>query len=235
MGLVDINGNNIAPKTNSVLNGADVFFFGDSNVECSAGYTLNDVGSWYQQLAKEFSINSWTNKGVSGLNTWQVYGKFKEWATDANVATYNKESTVFLFWTGTNDEKSNYENHPYNGNQNTTSQPNGIAFIKELIATKFPKATFFWFIPPLTDWTKWGNYTEDNADYYAERNMAEKIPLIIENLNMWGIPFFNVAYNGGIFPAMLSDGVHLGGGSKDYTTDAVYRAYRVIRECLMNK
>lgn len=218
----------------SRLNGADVIFFGDSNVSCSAGKTANDVGSFYQRLSIEFSINSWHNMGVSGHNTWQGWVAFQAWATDEMVAQYNKESTMFLFWYGTNDERNSWE-HEYDGIENQTYATNGVGFISKLIAEKFPKAFYAWVIPPITDWTKWKFYGEDTKEYYAARNMAEKAPLIITNLEKWGFPYLDMYHQSGIAPDMLSDGVHLGGGTYDYTTDAVYRAYRVLREYLMSK
>lgn len=213
----------------SRLNGADVIFFGDSNVYYSAGRTINDIGSFYQRLSVEFSIKSWTNKGSPGKNTWQAYTEFNTWATDEMVEKYNKESTIFLFWYGTNDTLASWE-HAYDGNENQTYATNGVGFISRLIEEKFSKAFYAWLIPPATDWSKWTGSTE--AD---DRNMAEKMPLIITNLEKWGFPYLDLYHQSGITPAMLSDGVHLGGGGDDYTTDAVYRACRVLREYLMDK
>ena len=216
-------------KLISRLNGADVIFFGDSNVYYSAGRTSNDIGSIYQRLSLEFAINSWTNKGSPGKNSWQAWSEFNTWATDEMVEQYNKETTIFLFWYGTNDTLASWE-HEYDGIENQTYATNGVGFIAKMIEEKFPKAFYAWLIPPATDWSKWTGSTE--AD---ERNMEEKVPLIISNLEKWGFPYCDFYHQSGITPAMLSDGIHLGGGGEDYTTDAVYRAYRVLREYLMNK
>jgi hypothetical protein len=231
MALFDGKGNSIevGSKYPSRLNGADVVFFGDSNVYYSAGRTMADVGSFYYRLAKEFDINSWLNCGSPGKSSWNAYTEFNRWATDEMVAQYNKETTMFLFWYGTNDTLASWQGE-YNGNSGNTTAANGVGMLSDLIETKFPKAFYTWIIPPATEWSKWTESTE--AD---ERNMAEKMPLIITNLEKWGFPYLDMYHQSGITPAMLSDGVHLGGGGENYNTDAVYRAYRVLREYLMNR
>ncbi len=221
---------NLESKAPSRLNGADVIFFGDSNVYYSAGNTLNDVGSIYQRLSLEFSINSWTNKGAPGINCWQVYRDyFYNWATDEMVEQYNKETTIFLFGCGTNDQLSSLEAE-YNGNTGTTTSTNGIHFISQLIAEKFPKAQYHWIIPTETDWSKWTGSAEADA-----RNMAEKMPYILQRLEEVQFPYCDMYHTSGITSEMLSDGIHLGGGGYNYTTDAVYKYYRRLREYLMNK
>ena len=216
-------------KLSSRLNGADVIFFGDSNVYYSAGASLNDVGSVYQRLSLEFSIKSWTNKGNPGTNAWQGWGAFNSWATDEMVEQYNKESTIFLFGYGTNDQLSSFEAE-YNDNAGTTTSTNGIHFISQLIAEKFPKAQYHWIIPPETDWSKWTGSADPDA-----RNMAEKMPFIIKRLEEVQFPYCDMYHTSGITSEMLSDGIHLGGGGADYTTDAVYKYYRRLREYLMHK
>lgn len=231
MGYFDASGtwHDEAVKIPSRLNGADVVFFGDSNVYYSAGRTMADVGSFYYRLAKEFAINTWVNNGSPGKTSWNAYTEFNRWATDEMVVQYNKDTTVFLFWYGTNDKLESWQGE-YNGNSGSTTAANGVGMLSDLIETKFPKAFYAWIIPTATEWSKWTGSTE--AD---ERNMAEKMPYIIENLQQHGFPYLDMYHQSGITPAMLSDGVHLGGGGSDYTTDAVYRAYRVLREYLMNK
>ena len=231
MALFDGKGNSIevGGKYPSRLNGADVIFFGDSNVYYSAGRTMADVGSFYYRFAKEFDINSWLNHGSPGKNSWQAWCEFNAWATDEMVTKYNKESTMLLFWYGTNDTLASWQ-YEYDGNTGATYATNGVGFISKMIEEKFPKAFYAWIIPPATDWSKWTGSTEPD-----NRNMAEKMPLIITNLEKWGIPYLDLYHQSGIAPSMLPDGVHLGGGGENYTTDAVYRAYRVLRAYLINQ
>lgn len=216
-------------RISSRLNDADVVFFGDSNVYYSAGASLNDVGSIYQRLSLEFSINSWTNKGTPGKTTWQGWLDFNSWATDDHVEAYNKESTIILFGYATNDALSGWESE-YNGNAGTTVATNAVHFISQLIEQRFPKVCYAWVIPTETDWSKWTGSAE--AD---ERNMAEKMPYIIQRLEEVQFPYCDMYHTSGITSEMLSDGIHLGGGGADYTTDAVYKYYRRLREYLMNK
>lgn len=214
----------------SRLNGADIIFFGDSNVYYSAGHDiLNDIGSVGQRLSLEFSIKSWQNKGVPGKTTWQVWGDFNGWATDAIAEQYNKESTIILFGCATNDTLGNWETE-YNGYGNSTYATNAVHFISQLIEQKFPKAQSHWIIPTETDWSKWTGSSEPD-----ERNMAEKMPFIIKRLEEVQFPYCDMYHTSGITSEMLPDGIHLGGGGEDYTTDAVYKYYRRLREYLMNK
>lgn len=231
MGLFDGMGNSIeiTAKNPSILNGADVIFFGDSNVYYSAGNTYADIGSCFARLASEFDISSWANKGVPGKTTWQVWGDIKSWATDEIVQQYNKESTVILIGCATNDTLSSWTAE-YNGNENSTYATNAVHFISQLIEEKLPKASYHWIIPPETDWSKWTGST--GAD---ERNMAEKMPYIIQRLEEVQFPYCDMYHTSGITSKMLPDGVHLGGGGYDYTTDATYKYYRRLREYLMNK
>lgn len=224
MTLFDGKGNSveITARLPSVLNGADVIFWGDSNVYYSAGRTFADIGSFYQRLALEFNIGSWMNKGSNGRNTYQLSLSFAEWAAvDENVELYNKESTIMLFWCGTNDYLEWWTG---------TTATGAVADISAIIREKFPKVQYHWIIPPATDWSKWTG--SNDADV---RNMAEKVPLMIQTLESNLFPCLDIYHKSGITPEMLSDGVHLGGGDADYTTDAVYRAYRTLREYLMNK
>ena len=231
MAFYDGKGNAIEVdnKCPSRLNGADVIFFGDSNVYYSAGREWGDIGSFYQRLAAEFDINTWQNNGFPGLNSWQAYCTFSDWVTDEMVEKYNKESTIFLFWFGTNDKLASWQG-AYNGSDLNPNAANGVGMVSDLLEAKFPKAFYAWIIPPATDWSKWTGSTEPD-----DRNMAEKMPLILENLALHNFPYLDLYHQSGITPAMLSDGVHLGGGDEDYTPDAVYRAYRVLREYLMDK
>lgn len=235
MALFDGKGNSIetSAKIPSILNGADIVFFGDSNVFFSAGSTLADIGSLYQRLEAEFGIKSWVNKGTPGRTTWQAYDyDFKVWATDEMAEQYNKETTVLLFGYGTNDILTRWTKE-YDGNESTVSATNAVAFIREIIAEKFPKASYHWIIPPATDWGKWTGSTEPD-----ERNMAEKMPYIIKNLEKWQFPYCDMYHTSGITTDMLRDGIHMGqaeSGACDYTTDAVYKYYRRLREYLMDK
>lgn len=221
MAFFDGKGNSIELNTKlpSRLNGADIVIFGDSNIYYSAGHDLTDIGSFYQRLAVEFDINSWTNRGENGQNTGQSVNRFKAWATDENIAKYNKENTILLFWYGTNDKLEWWPGFA-----------DSIAEMSDFIAANFPKAFYAWIIPPETDWSKWTGSTEPDS-----RNMAEKVPLLIEALEANHFPYLDMYHQSGITAEMLSDGVHLGGGGEDYSTDAVYRAYRVLREYLINK
>lgn len=224
---IDIGG---TAKLPSRLNGADVIFFGDSNVYYSAGSDLlNDVGSVGQRLSLEYSIKSWTNKASPGKTTWQGYGDFNSWATDENAEAYNKESTIILFGYATNDDLGLWSVE-YNGNKNTTNATNAVHFISQLIEQKFPKVCYAWIIPPETDWSKWTGSAEADA-----RNMAEKMPYILQRLEEVQFPYCDMYHTSGITSEMLSDGIHLGGGGYNYTTDAVYKYYRRLREYLMNK
>lgn len=216
-------------KVPSILNGADVICFGDSNVYYSFGNNYADLGSCFVRLAEEFDIASWQNKGVPGKTTWQVWGDINTWATDEIVEQYNKESTVILIGCATNDPLSGWE-FEYNGNANSTVATNAVHFISQLIEQKFPKVSYHWIIPPETDWSKWTGSTETD-----ERNMAEKMPYIIQELESCQFPYCDMYHTSGITSAMLSDGIHLGGGGYNYTTDAVYKYYRRLREYLINK
>lgn len=215
----------------SGLNGADVFDFGDSNFYYSMGHDLSDIGSVYQRLSLEFSINSWTNKGKPGYSSWQGYRDlFYNWVTDETVAQYNKESTIFLFGLATNDTLDAWTPE-YTGNPlNTINATEAVHGISEIIAEKFPKVQYHWIIPPETDWSKWTGSTEPDA-----RNMAEKMPYIIKRLEEVQFPYCDMYHTSGITSEMLADGIHLGGGCEDYTTDAVYKYYRRLREYLMSK
>ena len=219
----------VTARVSSRLNGADVIFFGDSNVYYSAGASLNDIGSIYQRLSLEFSIHSWTNKASPGRTTWQMWLRFNEWATDEIVAQYNKESTFFLFGCATNDTLTNWS-EDFNNRKDYPNATNAVHFISELIEQKFPKVCYAWVIPPETAWSKWPGSPE--AD---ERNMAEKMPYIIQELESCQFPYCDMYHTSGITSEMLSDGVHLGGGGYDYTTVATYKYYRRLREYLMNK
>ena len=231
MAFFDGKGNSIEiPATlPSRLNGADVVLFGDSNIYYSAGNTRTDYGSVYQQLEQEFSINTWQNKGAPGKTTWQVWGDISTWATDEIVEQYNKESTIILIGCATNDPLSSWSTE-YNGNTSTTIASNAVHFISQLIEQKFPKVSYHWVIPPETDWSKWTGSEEPD-----ERNMAEKMPYIIQRLEEVQFPYCDMYHTSGITSEMLSDGVHLGGGGYNYTTDATYKYYRRLREYLMNK
>ena len=213
----------------SRLNGADVILFGDSNVYYSYGASTNDVGSVYQRLSMEFSINSWQNKSAPGKTTNQVYSDLKSWATDEVVAQYNKESTIILFACATNDTLTSWSEE-FNNREDYPNATNAVHFISQLIEEKFPKVSYHWIIPPETDWSKWTGSTEADA-----RNMAEKMPYIIQRLEEVQFPYCDMYHTSGITSAMLSDGIHLGGGGADYTTDAVYKYYRRLREYLVNK
>lgn len=230
MAFFDGKGNSIeiTAKLSSILNGADVVFWGDSNVYYSAGRTMADAGSVYQRLAHEFSINSWQNKASPGKTTWQVWGDINAWATDEIVEQYNKESTIILFGCATNDPLSGWE-FEYNGNAGSTMATNAVHFISQLIEQKFPKVCYAWIIPPETDWSKWTGSTEPD-----ERNMAEKMPYIIKRLEEVQFPYCDMYHTSGITSEMLADGVHMG-DNFNYTTDAVYKYYRRLREYLMNK
>ena len=217
----------VGGKLPSRLNGADVIFFGDSNVFYSAGNTFADLGSCFAELSKEFDIRSWQNKGSPGKTTWQGWSAFHTWATDEIAAQYNKESTVLLFGYATNDYLSHWSAE-YNG-QSTTAT-NAVHFISRLIGQKFPKAFYAWIIPPETDWSKWTGSTEPD-----ERNMAEKMPYIRQRLAEVQFPYCDMYHTSGITSEMMSDGIHLGGGGYDYTTEATYKYYRTLREYLMNK
>ena len=148
MAFFDGKGNSIevTAKLPSRLNGADVIWFGDSNIFNSAGHTLADLGSWYERLEAEFGLNGWVNNGVNGMNTYQVSVKFAEWATAEKVAKYNKESTFLLFWCGTNDKAEKW----FEGETATLDYVQHIQNISQIIEEKFPEAFYAFFIPPAT-------------------------------------------------------------------------------------
>lgn len=228
MAFYDGKGNAIDIKARipSRLSGADVVWFGDSNIFNSAGHTLADQGSWYERFEAEFGLNSWKNNGVNGLNTYQVYSNFVAWATEEAVARYNKPSTFLLFWCGTNDPLEKWHNEA----TGASDYAQYIRALSQLIGEKFPRVFYAFFIPPATDWSVWTGSAEPDV-----RNMAEKVPYITESLEANHFPYFDMFHQSGITTPMLSDGIHLGGGGTDYTSDAVFRAYRVIREYLMNQ
>ena len=231
MMLFDGMGNpiEITAKIPSILNGADIVFFGDSNIYYSAGNTLADIGSFYQRFEAEFGINSLLNLAFPGKNTWQAWYAVKDWLTDEVAEQYNKENTIVLFGYATNDPLSMWE-HDYSGSELSLHASDSIRFIKDMMITKLPKAQYHWIIPPETDWSKWTGSAEPD-----ERNMAEKMPLIIQRLEGEGIPYCDMYHTSGISSEILSDGIHLGGGGADYTTVAVDKYYHRLREYLMNK
>lgn len=216
-------------KIPCVLNNADVFLFGDSNIYYTAGNVLSDTGSLYQRLNSEFSIKSWTNLASPGKTTWNVCGDFRTWATDENVAKYNKESTIFIFGCATNDNLDSWSSE-YNGNENTTTATNAVHFISQLISEKFPKVSYHFMIPTETDWSKWTGSTEADS-----RNMAEKMPYIIQRLEEVQFPYFDGYHKSGITSDMLSDGAHWGGGGYNYTTAPTYKIYRGWRGYFLNQ
>lgn len=231
MGYFDASGtwHDETAKVPSILNGADVICFGDSNVYYSYGNTYADLGSCFARLADEFDIASWQNKGVPGKTTWQVWGGINTWATDEIVEQYNKESTIILFGCATNDPLSSWSTE-YNGNAGTTIASNAVHFISQLIEEKLPKVSYHWIIPTATDWSKWTGSTEPD-----ERNMSEKMPYIIQRLEEVQFPYCDMYHTSGVTTEMMGDGIHWGGGGYDYSTVATYKIYRRLREYLMNK
>lgn len=215
----------------SILNGADVFVFGDSNAYYSFGNSLAQIGSFYQRLSLEFNIQSWDISGTSpGRNTWQTWGVFNSWATAENAEAYNKESTILLFVAGTNDALSSMTAE-YNGNTGTTTATNAIYFIAQRCAEIFPLAQWHWILPTQMDWTV---FAGDSGIDFSERDIDPKLPYLIQHLEKNAFPYCDMYHGSGIQASMLSDGVHLGGGGYNFDTIAVKKYYRALRRYLIN-
>lgn len=234
MAFYDGKGNSISVGGDSgldtMLPGADIVVFGDSNVFYTYGHALTDINSIFYRLWKEFGINSLTNKGSNGAKVCNMWVAFKNWATEENITKYNKESTILIFHAATNDFLSMWTQE-YNWDFSNTGIWDdcnngvwGMGFISQFISQYMPKCKYFWVIPTATDWSKWTGSTEPD-----NRNMDEKYPYIIKNLNLWHFPYLDAYNQSGITTDMLSDGIHLGGGGADYTTLAVEKFYRFLR------
>lgn len=234
MVLYDGSGNVIEINTgsgmNTILPDSDIVVFGDSNVYYSYGHDLTDVGSVFYELWKEFGINTLINKGSNGAKVCNMWNAFKDWATEEVIAQYNKENTILIFHCGTNDPLDQWTQEYSWDFSNTAIWGDvnngvwGLGFIAQFISQYMPKCKYFFVIPMATAWSKWTGSTE--AD---NRNMDEKYPYIVQNLNKWHFPYIDAYNQSGITTDMLSDGIHLGGGGEDYTTDAVARYYRFLR------
>lgn len=233
MALYDGKGNPVSVGSDglaTMLPGADIVVFGDSNVYYTYGHALTDNGSVFYRLWKEFGINSLTNNGGNGAKTANMFGSLTRWATEENIAAYNKENTILIFHVATNDPLGHWTGeYTYDySNKDTWGQMNNsvwsMGFISQFISENLPKCKYFWVIPTATDWSKWTGSTE--AD---DRNMDEKYPYILKNLNLWHFPYIDAYNQSGITTDMLSDGIHLGGGGFDYTTVATEKFYRFLR------
>ena len=233
MALYDGKGNSIEVGSGNgletILPGADIFVFGDSNVYYTYGKALTDIGSVYYRLWKEFDINSLTNFGSNGAKSCDMYkARFKTWALDeSNLAKYNKENTILIFHCGTNDFSGQWTGEPnleLDNDATINNSVNAVKLISQIIEQHYPKAKYFWVIPTATDWSKWTGSTEPD-----DRDMAGKYDNIITNLEKWHFPYLDTYNQSGITTAMLSDGIHLGGGGADYTTIAVEKFYRFLR------
>lgn len=216
------------------LANADILAFGDSNVNYSYGSDLTHVGSMYYRLWAEFGIKSLVNNGHNGAQTCNVWTHFRNFFTETNIAKYNKESTIIIIHSGTNDHlnqvtttnTSDFSNTDRWGDCNNTYW--GMDWINQFIQTYLPKAKYFWVIPMGTMWSKWtGSNTAD------DRNMEEKYPYFVEMLNHFNFPYIDAYAQSGISPMILSDGIHLGGGGYDYTTIGTEKYYRFLRAKLM--
>lgn len=240
MVLYDGKGNSIETGDSSDgivtnLKDSDILAFGDSNVYYSYGHDLMAIGSMYYRLWKEFGINALVNNGHNGAKSCNVWVYFYNYMTEENIAKYNKESTILIFHSGTNDPY----NHVTTTNTGDFANVSNIAgdcnntywaidWINQFINTYLPKAKYFWIIPMGTDWSKWTGSTD--AD---DRNMEEKYPYYIEILNHFNFPFIDAYAQSGISPIILPDGIHLGGGIENYDTDAVEKYYRFLRAKLI--
>lgn len=235
MALYDGKGNSISVDSGgltTMLPGADIVVFGDSNVYYTYGHTLTDTGSIFYRLWKEFGINSLTNRGSNGMKSNGMWGMLMDWATEENIAKYNKENTILIFHVATNDPlghwtsnySADYEEALAGSTTIAMSSVNSVGICSQFISQFLPKCKYFWVIPTATDWSKWTGSTA--AD---DRNMDEKYPHIIKNLEMWHFPYIDAYSQSGITTEMLSDGIHLGGGGADYTTIAVDKFYRFLR------
>ena len=233
MALYDGKGNSISVGSEglaTMLPGADLVCFGDSNVNYSYGRSLTDIDSIFYRLWKEFRIGSLTNLGGNGAKTANIFGRLTGWATEENIARYNKESTILIFHVGTNDPLGHWtlDYHWDYSNRDNWGQMNNsvwsMGYVSQFLDEYLPRCKRLWVIPTATDWSKWTGSTE--AD---DRNMDEKYPYILKNLELWHFPYIDAYSQSGITTEMLSDGIHLGGGLADYTTIAVEKYYRFLR------
>ena len=233
MALYDGKGNSIfagSEGLTTMLPGADIVVFGDSNVYYTYGHSLTDNGSIFYRLWKEFGINSLTNCGGNGAKTANMFGSLTRWATEENIAAYNKENTILIFHVATNDPLGHWTleyQWDYSDKGNWSQMNNSVwsmGYISQFISEHLPKCKYFWVIPTATDWSKWTGSPEPD-----DRNMAEKYPYILKNLELWHFPYIDAYSQSGITTEMLSDGIHLGGGGYDYTTIATEKFYRFLR------
>lgn len=214
----------------TALTDCDIVAFGDSNVYYTYGHAITEVGSVFYNLWSEFRINSLVNNGQNGAQTSGVWANFKNWATAENIERYNKESTILIFHCGTNDRLDQWTgDYRWDfSDQSTWTQVNnavwGLGYIAQFIEQFMPKCKKLFVIPTATDWSKWTGSTEPD-----NRNMDEKYPYIVSNLNLWHFPYIDAYNQSGITPEILSDGIHIGGGGIDYTTIATKKYYRFLR------
>lgn len=237
--VYDGNGNSISVGSGydvikTSLTGADIVAFGDSNVYYTYGSSLTEIGSMFYRLWQEFRLNSLSNQGHNGAQTCNVWTHFKDWATAERIEQYNKESTILIFHCATNDRLDQWTqtyNYDFSDTSTWTQVNNsvwGLGYISQFISEYMPKCKYLFVIPMATDWSKWtGSAEHDN------RNMKEKYPYILENLNLWNFPYIDAYAQSGITTEILSDGIHLGGGGYDYTTLATKKYYRFLREKLV--
>lgn len=224
------------------LNGYNIIAFGDSNVEMTYGQNKRDAGFLFNRLATEFgNIGDCINLGVSGSNIWQMSVKFSEWATDEMAAKYNSDRTIFVFHSMTNDTLDGFQNDSLS----SSAPVHGIQKVRDTLAEKFPKAQFFWVIPPDADWDKWAydingyNRTEELATYYAQREIEPKREILLDYLKRYRFPYIDAFQHSGIKASELQDGLHItkvitdGQASWSGTTTAFYKYYAMVRSRLL--
>ena len=234
MNIYDGNGAAVELGTQtieSILNGADVVVFGDSNAYYSYGNSRAQHGSFFNLLSKEFDINSWDiSQTQPGRNCWQIWCKFRDWISGGDRSAYKKANTIFLFVGGGNDTLQNMSAE-YDGNANHTISTNGIYFIAQNCAQHFPLAQWHWVLPTQMDWSV---FAGDSGIDFSDRDIDPKLPYLIQHLEKNAFPYCDMYHLSGVQASMLSDGVHLGGGGYNFDTVATKKYYRALRRYLIS-
>ena len=124
MAIFDVNGNNIAPESNTLFQGKKMVCFGDSLTEENFQYTKG----WHKWMQEILGLASYSNRGQSGATSATILNQI-------NGYTANGESIVTIMH-GSNDT----------GIADATEQSN-IEAICSAVKTKFPTAIIIYITP----------------------------------------------------------------------------------------